>query len=88
MDPATSHHVISNLRNPSLHLDYDGSNETIINDGFDLEITYTGSTTLSSPITYSLSNFLYIPLGQNKLIFISKFCKTNQVTVEFFLISF
>jgi hypothetical protein len=85
VDSAASHHVTTDLNALSMPQDYAGSDDIVIGDGTGLEITHTGSTTLPTPSTpFTLSNVLCVPSMQNNLISVSKFCKTNKVSVEFF----
>lgn len=49
------------------------------------QITHKDSTKISSPtISYSLSNVSCVPDVSKNLIYVSKFCKTNQTFVEIF----
>lgn len=57
----------------------------MISDGLGLSISHISSTSLSTPsIQFTLFNVLHVPSIPKNLIFISKFCKTNHVYVEFF----
>ncbi|KAG6755697.1 hypothetical protein POTOM_041530 [Populus tomentosa] len=84
LDSGASHHVTSDLHNLSLHAPYQGSDDIMIGDGTTLPITHTGSTSLSSSnIHFSLTNVLCVPSIQKNLISISKFCISNNASIEF-----
>ncbi|KAK0599109.1 hypothetical protein LWI29_002433 [Acer saccharum] len=89
LDSGASHHVTSDLQNMSLHSPYTGSDDIMIGDGSGLTITHTGS--LKLPVknsSFLLSDVLCVPNMKQNLISVSKFCVTNQVTVEFSPFSF
>lgn len=89
MDSAASHHVTSDIANLSHHQNYEGPDNIMIGDGSGLSISHTGFTTLPAcSNTFSLSNVLCAPSIHKNLISVSKFCKTNQTSVEFFPNSF
>ena len=53
-------------------------------DGTGLPITHTGSTSLlHSNQEFSLTNVLYVPNITKNLISISKFCRSNNASIEF-----
>ena len=65
----------------------------MISNGTGLHITHTSFTTLSSLSSHSsqpftLSNVLCVPSMIKNLVFVSKFCQSNHVSVEFLLFSF
>ena len=85
VDSAASHHVTDELRNLSLTSPYEGSDAIVIGDGTGLNITHTGNTTLTTPSTkFNLSNVLCVPSIKKNLLSVSKFCKTNKTSIEFF----
>jgi hypothetical protein len=89
VDSGASHHVTADLNNLSLHSEYDGSDDIMIGDGTGLQITHTGSTKLpSSSKSFLLSDVLCVPRMQKNLISVSKFCKANHVSIEFFPFDF
>ena len=56
----------------------------MIGDGTNLPITHTSSTPLHTPHnTFQLDNVLCVPSMQKNLIYISQFCSSNKVSVEF-----
>lgn len=85
MDSAASHHVTGDLNNLSLHQPYEGPDDIVIGDGTCLNITYIGSSKLSTPTTsFSLSNVLCVPSIKQNLISVFQFCNSNKTSVEFF----
>lgn len=89
VDSGTSHHITNDLNNLSLHFEYEGSKEIMIGDGNSLKISCIGSTSLPSYYRNThLSNVLYFPTMTKNLSFVSKFCSTNNVSIEFFPLSF
>ena len=84
LDNGASHHVTSDLNNLSLHAPYQGSDNIMIGDGTGLPITHTGSTSLPTSNThFSLTNVLCVPSIIKNLISISKFCISNNASIEF-----
>lgn len=84
LDTGASHHITAHLQNFSLHSEYKGPDDVILADGFGLLITHVGTTQLSSPAhSFSLNNFLCVPFIKQNLISFSQFCKTNNVSIEF-----
>jgi hypothetical protein len=84
LDSGASHHVTSDLSNLSLHAPYTGTDDIMIGDGTGLPITHSGFKTLSTPShTFTLDNILCAPDMKKNLISISKFCETNNVSIEF-----
>ena len=70
VDSGASHNIISNLQNLSLHFEYGGKENIMIDNGNDIPITHVGSIILDSPTTiFSLDNVLCAPLIKNKKIF-------------------
>nr|CAN78199.1 hypothetical protein VITISV_041785 [Vitis vinifera] len=57
VDSGASHNIISNLQNLSLHFEYGGKENIMIDNGNDIPITHVGSIILDSPTTiFSLDN--------------------------------
>ena len=52
MDYSASNHVTYNLKNLSLHSEYDGRDDIVIGNGTGLLISHTGFATLSSPSSH------------------------------------
>lgn len=69
------------MSNLSSHQPYEGPNDIQIGDGSGLQITHTGSVSLSP---FNLSNVLCVTSIKQTLISVSKFCKSNQTSIEFF----
>ena len=89
MEFGASHHVTGDLINPSHHQAYEGPNNFLWEDGLCLEITHTGSSKLPvASKSFCLSNVLYVPSIKKKLIYVSKFCKTKNASIELFPSSF
>ena len=56
----------------------------MIGDDSGLQITHSGSTTLSTPFkTFQLHNVLCVPSMKKNLISIYQFCNHNHVCIEF-----
>ena len=67
-----------------MHSPYDGSDDIMIRDGSGLAITHTGSLKLpNTNSSFLLSDVLCVPNMKQNLISVSKFCVSNQVSVEF-----
>lgn len=89
MDSGASHHVTGDLTNLSHQQPYEGPDDILLGDGSGLEITHTGSSKLPATSKYfCLSNVLCVPSIKQNLISVSKFCKTNNASIEFFPSSF
>ena len=56
----------------------------VVGDGTSLKISHFGSSKLTSPTaSFSLHNTLCVPQISNNLISVSKFCKSNNVAIEY-----
>ena len=93
MDSGASHHVTSDLQNMYLHSKHDGSDDMVISNGTSLHITHTGFTKVFSLYSnfsqpFTLSNVLYVPSMKKNLVFVSKFCQSNHISVELLSFSF
>ncbi|KAL6311733.1 hypothetical protein AAG906_020728 [Vitis piasezkii] len=89
MDSSASHHVIGDLTNLSHQQPYEGPDDILLGNGLGLEITHTGSSKLlATSKSFCLSNVLCVPSIKQNLISVSKFCKTNNTSIEFFPSSF
>ncbi|XP_019161889.1 PREDICTED: uncharacterized protein LOC109158431 [Ipomoea nil] len=85
MDSGASHHTANDAMALHTLADYTGPDEIILGDGNSLRISHTGSVSLpSNSRSISLSDVLCVPSFQNNLISVSKLCKTNSVSDEFF----
>lgn len=85
MDSGALRHVTKDIQNLSIFNEYDVEYELLIGDGAGLAIMNTVSTTLQTfrkPL--HLNNILHVPTIKNNLIYVSKLCKNNLVTIEFF----
>ena len=89
MDSRATHHVIGELTNISHHQSYEGPDDILLGDGSGLEITHTGSFKLPAHSkSFCLSNVLCVLSIRKNLISVSKLCKTNNASIEFFPSSF
>jgi hypothetical protein len=85
MDTGASHHITQDLQQLSLAQPYQGSDQVQVGDGTGLKISHTGQTFISTPKkSLCLKNVLHVPNVQTNLLSVSKLCKTNQCSVEFF----
>ena len=83
VDSGASYHVTVDLNNLTLHTPYDGPYDIVISDGIGLNITHSGTTSLSaSSNSFTLHNVLCVPHMTRNLIYISQFFKTNKTSVE------
>lgn len=82
VDSGASHHVTSQMSNLSLHQPYKGPDDIQIGDGSGLKITHTGS--VSFPPSFNLSHVLCVSSINQNLIYVFKFCHSNQTFIEFF----
>lgn len=84
-DSGASHHVTSDLSNLSTYSDYGGPDVINLGDGSGLSITHKGNSSIHTP-TKSLvhDNVLYAPALRQNLVSVAKFCKSNNVSLEFF----
>ncbi|OMO99906.1 hypothetical protein CCACVL1_03553 [Corchorus capsularis] len=84
LDIGALHHVTSDLRNLELTERYGGTDELVIGDGSGLSISHTGSTSIPTKnSSFILNDVLCVPRANKNLCSVSKFCKTNNVSVEF-----
>ena len=89
LDSGATHHLTSDLNNLPLHQPYHGGDEVAIADGSGLQITHTGSASISTPSkTLKLQDVLCVPSVHKNLISVYRLCNANQVSVEFFPASF
>ena len=62
VDSGASHHITFDFQNFSLHFEYGGNEDIMIDDGNDIPITHVGSIILDSSTTiFSLDNVLCAP---------------------------
>lgn len=88
-DISTSHHVIGDVNNLQQFLGYGGPNELNISNNSGLRISQVSNKTITHKnISFSLKNILCAPSLQNNIIFVSIFCRTNHVSLEFFTFHF
>ncbi|OMP03555.1 hypothetical protein CCACVL1_02371 [Corchorus capsularis] len=85
LDTGASHHVTSEARSLQDLEKYGGNDELVIGDGSGLPITHTGSISIPTKHKqFHLHNVLLVPNVDINLCLVSKFCKTNSASVEFF----
>ena len=70
------------MSNLLLHEPYEGPDDIQIGDGLGLKITHVGLVFFSH--SFNLSNVLCVPSINQNLIYVSKFCHSNQTSIEFF----
>jgi hypothetical protein len=81
---AASHNIIGDLKNLSIHSEYDGTDEVVIGDGSGLAVSHISSLTLKSPKrTFMLRDTLCVPNICKNLIFVHHFTSQNNVFLEF-----
>ena len=62
LDLALSHNITGDLSNLSIHSEYDGTDEVILDDGLGLAVSHIGSLALHSPHrTFRLRDTLCVP---------------------------
>ena len=84
LDSVASHNITGDLSNLSIHSEYDGIDEVILNDGSSLVVSHIGSLALHSlHRTFTLRDPLCVPNLCRNLIFVHHLTKQNNVFVEF-----
>ncbi|OMO62750.1 hypothetical protein CCACVL1_22657 [Corchorus capsularis] len=84
LDSGASDHVTADLKNLSISTEYDGTEAIQIGDGSGLNITHKGDTKIVTPDhSFKLQEVLCVPQMTQNLVSVSKFCKSNDVSVEF-----
>ena len=77
------------MSNLALHQPYHGGEEVAIADYTGLQITHTGSASIPTlSKTLQLKDILCVPTVNKNLISVYRLCNANQVSVEFFPVSF
>ena len=85
IDTGASHHIVQDLEHLTLADSYPGSDKVLVGDGTGLEITHIGHTTLNTKHkSLNLNQVLCVPNMKSNLLSVSKLCKTNNCSVEFF----
>lgn len=85
MDSGTTHHLISDLANLSIHFEYQGPEKITLGNDSKLLISYIGASSIvSSNKKFKLEDNLHVPTVTQNLISISSFTASNNVSVEFF----
>lgn len=88
MDSRASHGLTVDFNNLSLHSDYDGPDDTMIDDGIELPITHIGYTTFSFSFKSSvLDNVLCVLSMKNNLLSVFKLFHSNNVSIKFLTFS-
>ncbi|KAG8381267.1 hypothetical protein BUALT_Bualt06G0104800 [Buddleja alternifolia] len=88
-DSGASHHVTGDVNNLQQFSYYGGPDEINISDGTGLQISHIGNSTLvHQNNSFALDNILCAPSIKNNLISVSKFCQSNNVSLEFFPLHF
>ena len=86
LDSGASHHVTRDLANLSLANDYTGNDQLVVANSKGLPITHYGSTSLQTSLSpLRLSNVLFVLIVSQNLIYVSQLCRSNFVSIEFFL---
>ena len=84
IDSATSHNITGDIKNLSIHSEYDSTNEVLFGDGTGLTVTHIGSLALPTPKKiYHLHDTLCVPNIHKNLISAHRFTKPNDVFLEF-----
>lgn len=85
MDSAASHHVTNDLQNLSLYSNYGDPDEVLVGNGTGFTISHTCTTNIiSNSHNFKLEDIICAPEIHHNLIYVSKLCRTNDVSVEFF----
>ncbi|RWW07758.1 hypothetical protein GW17_00028842 [Ensete ventricosum] len=76
MDSGASHHITLDIQILSIHNNYNGTDDIIIDDGKRLLITHTSSTMLNSHnFNFTLDGVLCVPHVKQNFTSVSQFCK-------------
>lgn len=85
MDTGASHHTVNDATSLHTLMDYTGPDEIVLGDGKSLRISHTGSVSIPlNSRSLVLSEVLCVPNLHKNLVSVSKLCRTNSVSVEFF----
>ena len=80
IDSAASHNITRNIKNLSIHSEYDGTDEVLLGDGTGLAVTHIGSLALPTPKKiFHLHDTLCVPNIHKNLISVHHFTKQNDV---------
>lgn len=84
LNSGASHHVATDLVNLSLHSEYDGTDAIAVGNDNKLNITHTSMTNLHTPShSFLLKDVLCVPNMTRNLLSVSKFCQSNNASIEF-----
>lgn len=88
-DTGASHYVTSHFNNLQQPSACGGPDEIHLGDGSGLQITHTGTTSLTSASQkFHLDNILCVPSLHRNLLSVAKFCHLTKFSLNFFSISF
>jgi hypothetical protein len=78
-DSAANNHITADLGKLTLQQPYQGTKTFTVGNGSGLQITHTGSSSISTHFsTLHLNNILHCPDASANLISIQKFCRDNN----------
>lgn len=85
VDSSDSYHITSNLQNLFIHNDYRGNKDIIIDNGYRISITYTGSQYLiQTPIfLYSIMLCVFLILKEILFLFLNSVNKIISLLNSF-----
>jgi hypothetical protein len=84
LDKAAFHNIMGDISNLSIHFEYHGTDEVILDDGSGLPVSLIGSLVLrSAHQTFTLHDTLCVPNLCKNLISVHHLTKQNNVFVEF-----
>lgn len=85
MDTGASHHVTQDLQQLTLSNPYPGADQLVVGDGTGLNISHIGTASIKTPSKpLHLHKVLTVPKIASNLLSVSKLCKSNHCSVEFF----
>nr|KYP53212.1 Retrovirus-related Pol polyprotein from transposon TNT 1-94 [Cajanus cajan] len=85
-DSGATNHLTSDLNNLGSKTDYTGQDKIHMGNGQAIGINHTGTSFFHTPMSskiFTLKELLHVPHITKNLLSVSKFCKDNNVYVEF-----
>lgn len=84
MDSGATDNITSNLEKLSIHDSYKGHDQIRTASGADMEISYIGHSTVTTPSRdLHLNNVLYVPKVNKNLVSVHRLTSDNSIFTEF-----